>query len=469
MTIQHTALAASFLLALFPTSSFSAQGQSMERPGDGRLVCGIGKSFHGGRRAELMKRVGDEVMLFRGLPDARENVAFRQDKTFWYLTGIESPDAALILDGKTDRQILFLPEGTDRLHRRESWEGEIWDAGDDWVSDLTGFEEIRPDEELLEVLKELLDGREKVGVSLHPPIVMSGSYDTAGAHERHRADDPLDGRVSRTEALAAALTRELGVSTFDVAPTLVSMRSVKTSEEIAAMRRAARSGALAMSEAMRSTRPNIGEWEIDGLMSWMQIRHGAEGMAYGAIVAAGANACVLHYKTNDRRMQAGEVLLIDYGPEVDHYTTDITRSWPVSGEFTEYQAEIYSAVLDAQKAGIAAAKPGVTLAEVSAACSEVLKERGFGAFIKHGACHFIGMEVHDPGDYRAPVEVGAAFTIEPGAYDVEAGVGVRIEDVVVITEDGCEVLTGLVPKELDEVEDLVRAEGILDRIDGWSE
>src|SRR6185295_9786741 len=138
-----------------------------------------------------------------------------------------------------------------------------------------------------------------------------------------------------------------------------------------------------------------------------------------------------------------------------HYTTDITRSWPTDGKFTKRAAELYDAVLAAQKAGIAACKPGATIMAVQKATEDVIKERGFSKYVRHGPCHYIGLEVHDPGDYQKPLVPGVAFTVEPGLYDREAGIGIRIEDVVVITEKGCDVISGLAPKERDAVEKTV--------------
>jgi Xaa-Pro aminopeptidase len=238
---------------------------------------------------------------------------------------------------------------------------------------------------------------------------------------------------------------------------------VKEPEEIAAIRRASRAGAAAIVEAMRSTRPGIGEWEVAALMTFVHTREGATGPAYGAIVGSGPNSCSLHYLMASRRMQAGEPLLVDYGPEVDHYVTDITRTWPVSGTFEGRMKELYEAVLEAQKAGVAAAKPGGSLQDVDRASRAKLTELGFGHMLNHGVCHSVGMEVHDPGN--GPLEPGVVFTIEPGAYDHELGIGIRIEDVVVITADGCEVLTAGVPKEIDEIEALMRADGLLDHVE----
>ena len=439
----------------------SQEAPALARIGDGKPVCGLGKAFHAGRRAALMEKHDGELMVLRGLAGPRENLAFRQDKNFWYLTGVESPDAALVIDAKTKDEILFLPE---RDAGSETWAGELWDSSDEWVKELTGFRDVRASKELLPTLEKLLKSRKKIGTSLGASFGLSGSYDSAGPFDEAQEADPLDGRVSREKALAQQLGAKLGVEVFDVHPTLVTLRLVKTPEEIDAMRRAARAGALAHIEGMRSTRPGIGEWELDAVMSFVQLREGAFGKAYEAIVGSGANACVLHYTANDRRMKEGEVVLIDYGPEVDHYTTDITRSWPTDGKFTKRAAELYDAVLAAQEAGIAACKPGATIRDVSKACAAVIKERGLEKFQLHGPCHYIGLEVHDPGDYDAPFVPGVAFTVEPGLYDKKSGIGIRIEDVVVITSSGCEVLSALAPKARAEVEQTVAAEGVLDRL-----
>jgi len=197
-------------------------------------------------------------------------------------------------------------------------------------------------------------------------------------------------------------------------------------------------------------------------MSFVQIREGAAGPAYHAIVGSGANSLVLHYGANNRRMQDGDMLLIDYAPEVDHYTCDITRSWPVNGHFSPRQAELYDVVLEAQLAGIAAVKPGATIGDVSRACQAVIDAHGMGKFVRHGPCHMIGMEVHDVGSGRKPLEPGVCFTVEPGLYEDATGIGIRIEDVVCVTADGCEVLSAGVPKDRATIEQLIAAPGVLD-------
>jgi Xaa-Pro aminopeptidase len=299
-----------------------------------------------------------------------------------------------------------------------------------------------------------------VWTSLQPYVGLTSAYDSARSFDQTRERDRLDGRVSREKAFQAALEAEIGVEVRDASDKLNALRWVKQPEEIAAIRRASRAGAAAIVEAMRSTEPGLGEWEIAALMTFVHTREGASGPAYGAIVGSGPNSCALHYLMAARRMEDGEPLLVDYGPEVDHYVTDITRTWPVGGRFEGRTKELYEAVLEAQKAGIAAAKPGASMRDVDRASRARLSELGFGGLLNHGVCHSVGMEVHDPG--RGPFEPGVVFTIEPGAYDRELGIGIRIEDVVVITEDGCEVLSAGAPKEIAEIEALMREAGVLD-------
>lgn len=465
------------LLALFLVSPINGPGAAepaleatggpvLSRLSDGAPICGLGAAFHAGRRAELARRLETGYVLVRGLPETRDYTEFRQDKTFWYLTGIESPNAALFMDLDAGTETLFLPEHDGR---QEIWDGELWDSEDEWVGELTGFEDVRATETLMEVLGEELSEGRKVWISKEPWTALSGGFDRAEPANRHRSRDPLDGRASREQALETKLVEHFSVEVKSLRSQIDAMRLVKTPEEIDAMRRATRAGSAAMLEAIRSTRPDLGEWELDALMEWIQVREGADGPAYLAIVGSGPNSCVLHYSASTRRMRDGEVILIDFGPEVDHYATDLTRTWPVNGRWTERQAELYDAVLAAQEASIAAIKPGVTLRDVGRAGRAVLQERGFAHLMPHGVSHWIGMEVHDVGDYSTKLAPGMAFTVEPGAYETETGIGIRIEDVVVVTEDGCEVLSASLPKDRETLSKLVAERGVLDWMDGSSE
>lgn len=453
---------ASVVLGL-PSSAGSDDVRPVERPGDGSVVCGLGKEFHAGRRAALREKLEKGLVVLRGLGETRGYTRFHQDKVFWYLTGVESPGAAFAMDVETGEEVLFLPA---RNAWKERWEGECWDAEDEWVGELTAIADVRPAEALEAYLAEHVEDGEPVWVSLHPHVTLMGCADRARPFDHAVRTDPFDGRESRERAFAEVLAERFGAEVEDLSGPLNDLRRVKTPEEVAAMRRAARAGALAMSEAIRSTRPGIGEWDVEALMTWIQVHEGATGPAYHGIVGGGPNSLVLHYSASNRVLGEDEVLLIDYGPELDHYTTDITRTWPVDGTFDERQAELYDAVLAAQKAGIAAVKPGVSLRTIEAACDAVFRERGLYELRRHSACHYIGLEVHDVGSRRDALVPGVAFTVEPGLYEEATGIGIRIEDVVVVTQDGCEVLTADVPKERAEVEALVAQEGVLDWMAG---
>jgi Xaa-Pro aminopeptidase len=436
---------------------------ALSRPGDGSPVCGLGKAFHAGRRAALRASLGKGLILVRGLPDTRDYVNFRQDKTFWYLTGIESPDAALLMDAETGLEVLFLPPHDAR---QEIWDGERWDAGDAWVPELTGLRTVKSDAELLTVLGELAEDRQVIYVPLNPFVALSGCTDRSGPADERQLGDPLDGRLSRERRLAEELAARFHLEVRNCSDQVTALRRVKTPEELDALRRAAHAGALAMIEAMRSTRPGLGEWDLRAVMDMVHRRAGGDGPAYDAIVGSGPNSVSMHYWLDNRVMKAGEMICLDYGPEVDHYTTDITRSWPTDGLWTPRMIELHDAVLAAQAAGIAAARPGAHLADVELACNAVLAQRGFSHLIRHGNCHWVGLEVHDGGDYMAALVPGCVFTIEPGLYDAEQHIGIRVEDVVAITPDGCEIITALVPKDRASISALIAAPGVLDVMDG---
>ena len=447
---------ANALLALLAASSIVRADET-----DRSRKCGLGAAFHAGRRAALLSKIESGIVLVRGLPAPREYRPFSQDKTFWYLTGVESPNAALVMDAKSKKEILFLPKADKR---DEMWNGERWDTGDPWVKDLSGFQDIRPIGDLLAVLKEMTASEKKVWISMEPYVAMSACADQASFYEQSVEKDPLDGRTSRESALKAALKKELGVDAQDLGSTLNEMRRVKTAEEIVALRNASRAGAAAMAEAMRSTRPGLGEWDLESVMTFVHRLEGAAGPAYEPIVGSGRNSLSLHYASNSRTMQAGDVILIDYAPEYDHYTSDITRSWPVDGKFSGRIAEIYDVVLEAQAAGIAAVKPGANLGTMEEACRKVLKAHDMNKLMPHGAGHYVGMEVHDVGGFMKPFEPGVVITVEPGVYEESTGIGVRIEDVVLVTADGCEVLSSGVPKDRKSIEALIEAPGILDTL-----
>jgi len=199
-------------------------------------------------------------------------------------------------------------------------------------------------------------------------------------------------------------------------------------------------------------RPGAHEFEVKDAVEDAFRRAGSRHIAYSTITGSGANGAVLHYPQDDRVLRDGELIVIDAGAEAEMYATDVTRTLPVGGKFTKEQRELYEIVLRAQKAGIAAAKAGVMVEDIDRATRKVIEDAGYYDYYIHSCCHFVGLEVHDAGDYDAPLPAGAVLTVEPGVYLPQRGMGVRIEDEVLITANGAELLTGAIPREVDEVE-----------------
>lgn len=391
---------------------------------------------------------------------------YRQDSDIHYLTGFAEPESVIVLtsgkDGSPEVTYFVRPRDPDR---------EVWDGPRAGVAGVTsdfGATKAFPIAELATELPKLLEDKER----LYYRVGRDRAFDEKvfAALDRARARTKL-GHAYPTEIV------EPGTVVHE-------MRLVKDDEGLACMRRAAEITARAHSAAMRATRPGMFEYEIEGLLLDTFRKHGAERPAYGSIVGSGPNATVLHYRSNDRRMNDGELLLIDAGCELGYYASDVTRTFPVSGTFTKPQRAIYEVVLEAQLAGLAATKPGNTLDDVHDACvrviakglvslgllsgsvDSVIAENKYKRFYMHKTSHWLGMDVHDVGRYHLDGKAralapGMVLTVEPGIYisdreDAVApewrGIGVRIEDDLLVNSGGHENLTAAIPKTIAEVE-----------------
>ncbi|HEY9281999.1 MAG TPA: Xaa-Pro aminopeptidase [Pyrinomonadaceae bacterium] len=421
--------------------------------------------------AEFMRRMDkDSVAVITSAPEAvRSNdthYRYRQDSDFFYLTGLDEPDSvAVIRPAHPDHPYTLFVRPRDP--ERETWEGRR--AGVEGARELYGADAAHPVEEFGEKLGGLLDGARNVYYRLGARAELDGLLVKQIGAMRQRG---------RTQRAPDSIT--------DPGVILSEMRLVKTPDEIELMQRAADIAAEAHVEAMRAARPGMYEYEIEALVEYVFRRRGAAGPAYTSIVGGGANATVLHYVTNDSALRDGELLLIDAGCEFKGYASDITRTFPVANRFTAAQREIYSVVLEAQLACVEMARPGVTMEDLNERAVRMLTDgmlrlgllRGdaekliegkeYRKFFMHGLGHFLGLDVHDVGRYQLDdgprkLAPGNVITVEPGLYvgaeaegvpDRFRGVGVRIEDDVLITEDGRRVLTDKVPKQIDEIEAL---------------
>jgi Xaa-Pro aminopeptidase len=427
------------------------------------------------RRARLMEKLGRRAALILASPPERlrngdTHYKFRQDSDLLYLSGFEEPGAVLLLRPYHPETpfVLFV---RPRNPAEETWTGRR--AGVEGAVNDFGADAAFPAEELDAKLAELVAGAEEI-------------------HFPFGRDPALDATVSRLLARLRAGERRgmrAPVRLSDARLSVHEMRLVKSPAEIEALRRAAAITAEAHGAAMRAARPGTNEREIEALIDYTFRRRGGSGPGYPTIVGGGASATILHYVDNDAELRAGELLLVDAGCEADGYTADVTRTFPVGARFSEPQRRLYEAVLETQLAAIEAVRPGAT---VDAIHTEVVQrltghmvamgllagevpalvESGaYKAFYMHRTSHWLGMDVHDVGFYSEdgaarPLRPGMVLTIEPGLYvagDAKVppqyrGLGVRIEDDVMVTETGHENLTAATPKSVADVERLTTAD-----------
>lgn len=422
--------------------------------------------------AEFMRRMEpDSVAIIPSAPEAtRSNdtrYRYRQDSDFYYLTGFDEPEAiAVVAPARAEHKFTLFVRPRDPEH--ETWEGRR--AGVEGARERHGAEAAFPVAEFREKLQELLSGARNV-------------YYRLGV--RPELDEALVKQIAEMRTRSRLYVAPDSIT--DPGTILGEMRLVKSDEEIELMQRAADIAAEAHVEAMKAVRPGMMEYEIEALIEYHFRRSGAFAPAYGSIVGGGANATILHYKTNEEELHDGDLLLVDAGAEFRGYASDITRTYPINGRFSEPQREIYEAVLAAQTQCIEMVKPGVTMEELNNHAIRVLTERmvslgllageveklieekTYRRFFMHGIGHFLGLDVHDAGRYQLegksrPLPPGVVITVEPGIYVAEESenvpdkyrrIGVRIEDDVLITSDGHRVLTSKVPKEIEEIERLM--------------
>jgi len=409
------------------------------------------------RRTALMGQVKDGLIIFFGDVSAAPGTHFRQDNDFFYFAGNEDANAVLIMIPRRAEAILFLPQQTAR---EEMVDGPNL-LRDAQAKTKTGFAEIFPLSYLDEFLARTIGRVEPVfHLRLSPRDTMDGArYETSLFYARQARTHYNDQVPLDNHRLAKLRERYPQVALKDVTPLVDALRAIKTPAEVEVLRRNGRISAEAIKEAMRATKPGLFEYEIEAAAMHVVLKNGARGAAYAPIVGSGPNSCIWHYDRNDRRAAAGDLVLMDFGADLDHMAMDITRTWPVGGRFSPEQREVYEVVLSVQKACIEAYRPGATDKDVQDHVARVLQEKGFDPRgLRGGFGHGVGLSTHDV-PLGGVLKEGMVFAIEPALYYPEKAIGIRIEDTVLITRDGCEVLTRDVPKEIAEVEALVASRG----------
>jgi len=428
------------------------------------------------RRRETLQRMGAGIAIVPTAPEQTRNrdahFPYRADSYALYLSGFTEPEAVVVLiAGENNQSILFC---RDKNEEREIWDGYRY--GPEAAADAFGFDAAYSIDTLDEKLVELMANQ--------PTLYYAVGHDAAWDA---RITAALNG--VRAQARAGKRAPE---SIRDIRAILDAQRLFKDEFEIALMRRAGEISGEAHRRAMRATRPGKFEYEIEAELLHEFRRQGCQAPAYTSIVAGGKNACVLHYVENNQRLNDGDLLLIDAGGELDGYASDITRTFPVNGKFSGAQRDVYQLVLDAQAASVAATKPGNTFHDpheaavkvlaqgmldlklLTGTLDEVLEEETYKRFYMHRTGHWLGLDVHDAGEYKdhenggawKQLQPGMVLTIEPGCYirpadDVPAAfhnIGIRIEDDALVTSEGCDIITQATPKTIADIEALM-AEG----------
>jgi len=406
------------------------------------------------RKKALMDQVQEGMIILFGESMPQPGAHFRQDNDFYYFSGIEDMNAILVMTPKTKESFLFLPVQTQR---EEISEGPNL-MKDGKAKEKTGLTDILP----LSYFDEFIArNARRQGLAFYLRLsprdfVDNARWETlifvARKNRIHYNDQiPLDNyRLNKLKERYPAFEFK------DIAPFIDSLRSIKSQEEIEILRRNGKISAEAVKQAMLETAPGVYEYELEAAAMHVILKNGAKGAAYPPIVGSGQNSCIWHYSQNSRKIEDGDLVLMDFGADLDYLCMDITRTWPASGKFTPEQREVYSIVLEVQKACIEAYRPGITEEEVRNHVAELMKKKGLDQRgLRGGFGHHVGMAVHDVGPSGVPLKEGMVFAIEPALYYPEKKIGIRIEDTVLITRDGCEVLTHGVPKEIEEIERLM--------------
>jgi len=406
------------------------------------------------RREKLALAVQRGLIVMFGATEGAAGLRFRQDNDFFYLTGNESLNGVLVIDAATKASHLFLPKLTAVQVR---YEGGNWLDETD-AAKAHAFTSIQPITALGEFLgrRRGVSGSETFWTRLSERDDVGGGRLDAAVEAGRRLVNPFAFASNQDAQRIAALRLQFPYYEFrDVTPHVDRLRLIKTPREIEILRAGGRVSAEAMKRAIQATAAGKFEYELEAEATYWHVKHGMQSAAYPAIVGSGPKGNQWHYEDSGRQMKAGELVVMDYAGSLDQLTTDITRTWPVSGRFTEAQRKAYDCVLETQKAIIAAIKPGVTRDVVAKIARDIYTRHGFdpvNAYIGH----YVGLSVHDVGDWNAPFEAGMVMAIEPIIDLPDQQLHVRIEDTILVTPTGAEILTPGLPKEVDELLALIK-------------
>ena len=411
------------------------------------------------RRTRLMALIPDGVAVIRGAQPSASYFRYAQSNDFMYLTGVEIPNAVLIVDGAQKTSTLLFTS-TVEAARAEGISAELVKN----PAGYTGIERVVP----IEMLDTLLLGiatRSKVVYTCFRPeeLFREASNEKLRTLQQNTTLNPWDGRLTRELQFVKVFRERFPqVELRDCSPIIWELRTIKSPAEIAVLRRAGRIGVKAHTELLTATWPGKLEYELSAVVNYVFEKEGAQESAYGVIISSGENHPYVHYARHDRQLKDGDFLVVDAGPDLDYYDIDITTSFPANGRFTPRQREVYEASLAVHEANMKVYRPGLTLEQCRTEVEEILRKQGFDLTkdyftrMRGGFGHFVGMATHDVGGSPQVLKAGMVFANEPYMTWPGEDLGVRVEDTVLITETGCENLTAGIPRTVKEIQDAMR-------------
>jgi Xaa-Pro aminopeptidase len=429
---------------------------------------------HAKRRLHVMEKIGDGLAILQGTTERPGEQPLRQSNQFFYLTGVVEPRAILVVDGRSKRSTLFLNPRNDRRERMMFGPGLY--PGDEAVR-ATGIDAVLPRDEF----KPAWFAGRAVYTPFRPEVLGSASSTDPTALAKATKADPWDGRASREEAFIERL-KAAATDVRDLDPILDEMRAFKSPREIAILREATRIAGLGIMEAMRDTRPGMFEYELQADAEFVFKKYGAYGPAYFALVATGTNTFYSHYHKGTAQLADGDLVQFDYAPDYKNYSSDVTRVFPANGKFTTRQREFYTIYLQLYRALMTSIRVHATAAEIikdavakmdasmasfqftdpkiKAAAAQFVDRYRSSRATSLG--HSVGMEVHDVRNPTPTLEPGEVFTIEPAMQIPDEHVGIRLEDMILMTDAGYENLSAFVPIEIQDIEKLMNRRGLSD-------
>ncbi|MFZ2054663.1 MAG: Xaa-Pro peptidase family protein [Candidatus Aminicenantales bacterium] len=421
------------------------------------------KAEYAARRAKFMEKIPDGVAVILGAQPLTSYHYYYQNNDFFYLCGVEVPNAVLVIDGIRKESILFFTANERALRN----EGLATDILKDPVG-VTGVDRVLTIEELDSALGALAAQTKVFYAPFSPEELMREcSREKMRTLQRIMVNNPWDGRKTREMQFVSRLQEKFpGLEVRDCSSLIWDLRVIKSPAEIEVMRRAARIGVKAICEVMKATRPGMYEYELSALYDYIAEKEGAQNLAYYMIICSAENHPYVHYYKHDRLLKEGDFIVMDIGPDVNYYDTDITISYPVNGKFTPRQKEIYEASLAVHEANISVYRPGLTAEQVVKEVEEILEKQGFDLSLDYfkrmrgGFGHYVGLAVHDVGGGPRVLQPGMVFANEPMAIFPEENLGVRVEDTILITDSGCEVLSTGIPRTVKEIEKFMKKDGI---------